>query len=274
MAEVFPYIKEEVVLNTLKFVRHPLHLHWRPKDLMRLICWRFQWYLEATGKAATRSRDVRWDDHGDVLRNVWERYFSPVLVNRRGVLERTFPYVLRHTQLRPRQLIVLCNSIARRATDSRDFPRFASEHIVGAITAGEHALADEVINSYSSVFKNVGRIVECLTSLPPVFKGSALDKHAKFSAAYWPNGGYSPNAFRQLVAQLGIVGRVRSTSSAGVIEADFEYSEEWRLPLLVEDECVIHPMFYKRLRVDATKAPLMYPFPDHEEFHQLMREAA
>jgi hypothetical protein len=37
MAEIFPYLKEEVVLNTLKFVRDEVHLHWRPKELMTLI---------------------------------------------------------------------------------------------------------------------------------------------------------------------------------------------------------------------------------------------
>jgi len=59
-----------------------------------------------------------------------------------------------------------------------------------------------------------------------VFKGSELDRRAKHSAAHWPNGSYSPDAFRQLVAQLGIVGRVRSASAGGTLEADFEYFEE------------------------------------------------
>jgi hypothetical protein len=274
MAEVFPYIKEEVVLNTLKFVRNELHLHWRPKDLMRLICWRFQWYLEATGRLPQASRYIRWDRHEDVLRGVWERYFGRTLVNGRGVPEGTFPYVLRHTQLRPRQLIVLCNSIAKRAQAAGTFPTLAPEHTLAALTDGENALADEIINSYSSVYRNVGRIVECLTGLPMRFKGNELDRRAKHSAAHWPGGAYSPDAFRQLVAQLGIVGRVRGVSCTGVVEADFEYFEEGRLPLMVQDECVIHPMFYRRLKVDTALQELVFPFPDHEDFRALVLEAA
>jgi hypothetical protein len=274
MGEVFPYVKEEVVLNTLKFVRNELHLHWRPKDLMRLICWRFQWYLESTGRGPRLAREVRWDAHEDVLKSVWERYFGRTLVNGRGVPEKTFPYVLRHTQLRPRQLIVLCNSIAKRAERAGTFPTLAPEHTKGALADGDNALADEVVNSYSSVYRNVGRIVDCLTGLPMVFKGAELDRRAKHSAAHWPNGSYSPDAFRQLVAQLGIVGRVRSTGADGTLEADFEYFEEGRLPLLVQEDCVIHPMFYRRLKTDLGKRMLVFPFPDHEEFRELMLEAA
>ena len=47
MAEVFPHLKEEVILNPLKSVRNEVYMHWRPKDLMRLISWRFYNYLEA-----------------------------------------------------------------------------------------------------------------------------------------------------------------------------------------------------------------------------------
>jgi hypothetical protein len=42
----------------------------------------------------------------------------------------------------------------------------------------------------------------------------------------------------------------------------------------VQDECVVHPMFYRRLKTDTTKRMLVYPFPDHEEFRELMLEAA
>jgi hypothetical protein len=59
-----------------------------------------------------------------------------------------------------------------------------------------------------------------------------------------------------------------------MVEADFEYFEEGRLPLMVQDECVIHPMFYRRLKTDVSKQMLVYPFPDHEEFRELMLEAA
>lgn len=270
MAEVFPYLKEEVILNTLKFVRNEVHLLWRPKDLMRLISWRFYHYLRSIDECSIPSNQINWDDYNDVRQKMWNPYFGMSLCNGKGKPELTFPYVLRHTQMRPRQLIVLCNMIAEQARRDSSFPQFRPEGIVEAVTQGESVLAEEIINSYSSVYPKVGRIVEALSGLPMIFKGNELDKRAPLTASEWPLGEYSPLAFRQLAAELGIIGRVRRVDEqAGVIEADFEYSLEGRLPLLVTDYCVVHPMFYRKLNIQVNRNLRVYPFPDHEEFRNL-----
>jgi hypothetical protein len=270
MAEIFPYLKEEVVLNTLKFVRNEVYLHWRPKDLLRLICWRYSSYLSAFGKLSVSARSIDWDDYNSVLENMWKPYFGETISNTQGIVEQTFPYVLRHTQMRPRQLIVLCNAIAHRAITEKTFPKFTPDCVVKSVLRGESALAEEVLNSYSSVYPKVGRIVEALTGLPMMFKGNELDKRASLTASEWTPGEYSQFAFRQLVAELGIVGRVRRVNEkAGYVEADFEYSTESRLPLMVTEECVIHPMFYQKLNVKLDRQLRVYPFPDHQEYRDL-----
>jgi len=74
-------------------------------------------------------------------------------------------------------------------------------------------------------------------------------------------------AFRQFVSELGIVGRVGNVSEkTGIFEAHFEYAGESRISLSVTDQCVIHPMFYRKLNIRMTKPLYVYPFPDHEEF--------
>ncbi|MGC1307941.1 MAG: hypothetical protein WA885_11980 [Phormidesmis sp.] len=267
MAEVFPYLKEEVILNPLKSIRNEVYMHWRPKDLMRLISWRFYNYLQAMDLLLPESRHVNWDSSTDVLEKMWYPYFGESLRNEHNLPERTFPYVLRHTQMRPRQLIVLCNAIARRATSKGTFPRFHPDTIVGALQHRQNSLADEVINSYSSVYPKVGRIVEALSGLPMIFKGNQLDKRAPMTASEWTLSDYSSHRFRQLVSELGIIGRVRHLNAeAGYAEADFEYSYESRLPLLSDNICAIHPMFYQKLNVQYEKRVRVYPFPDHEDF--------
>jgi hypothetical protein len=270
MAEVFPYIKEEVVLNPLKSIRNEIYLHWRPKDLMRLISWRFHHYLRATEQLSEESTDIKWDDYNDVREKMWNPYFGNSLRNGKGMAELSFPYVLRHTQMRPRQLIVLCNTIAQRAFREKTFPIFQPDAIVKAVAEGENALAEEVLNSYSSVYPKVGRIVDALSGLPMLFKGNELDKRAPLTASEWPPGEYSPFAFRQLVVELGMIGRVRHIDQkAGFVEADFEYSSKTRLPVLVTDHCVVHPMFYQRLNTTINYNLRVYPFPEHEEFKEL-----
>ncbi|KKI99469.1 P-loop ATPase, Sll1717 family [Prochlorothrix hollandica] len=271
MAEIFPYLRESIILNPLKCIRNEIYLHWRPKDLMRLVSWRFSNYLRAIGQLAPVSSPINWDQNQDVLEEMWKPYFGADITNGLGRKEETFPYVLRHTQMRPRQLIVLCNGIALEAKRSGTFPRFSPETVVKAVNRVEVALAEEVINSYSSVYPKVGRILEALSGLPMIFKGNELDKRASHTASEW-QGDYSPLAFRQLVAELGVVGRVRYFNAAqGIAAVDFEYSTERRLPLLVSDLCAIHPMFYRQLNVQLNQNLVVYPFPDHEEYQDLHR---
>ena len=270
MAEIFPYLKEEVILNPLKCIRHEIYLHWRPRDLMRLISWRFHHYLRAVGQLSEESADIKWDDYDEVREKMWNPYFGNSLRNDRGLCELSFPYVLRHTQMRPRQLIVLCNTIAAQAAREKTFPIFHPKAIVKAVAEGECALAEEVLNSYSSVYPKVGRIVAALSGLPMIFKGNELDKRAPLTASEWPSREYSPLAFRQLIAELGIVGRARRVDQkSGFVEADFEYSSKTRLSLMVTDYCVIHPMFYQRLNINLNHNLRVYPFPDHDEFKEL-----
>ena len=267
MAEIFPHLKEEVSLNPLKFIHDEIYLQWRPKDLMRLISWRYDRYLKQNNLLTPSTGKVDWDNHHDVLKEKWEPYFGRKLQNRQGIIEETFPFVLRHTQLRPRQLIVLCNSIAAHSQDGETFPKFEPDSIIEGIQRAEKRLAEEVMNSYSSVYPGAARIAEALSGLPLIFKGNELDKRAPQTASQWPAGEYSSYAFRQFVSELGIVGRVRNVSEkTGIVEADFEYAGESRISLLVNDQCVIHPMFYKKLNIRMTKNLCVYPFPDHEEF--------
>lgn len=54
-----------------------------------------------------------------------------------------------------------------------------------------------------------------------------------------------------------------------IIEADFEYALEERLPLSSRSKCVIHPMFYSRLRTAMDEPVIVYPFPDHPAYEHM-----
>jgi hypothetical protein len=258
--EVFPHMKEAVLLNPSKAVRDPVYLLWRPRDLLRLIGWRFYRHLEAEGLWQNKAKKIDWEDDDDVLEKIWWPHFGQSLRNSRNVEEETWPYILRHTQMRPRQLILICNSIAKLAIRDRTFPNFRSDHIIAGIREAELELASEILNSFSMVYPRVERIVSALTKLPKVFSGNELDKRSSQSAAEWPDK-YSPSRFKQLVAELGIIGRVtRGGNETGFIDADFEYSLKDRLSLTHRDTCVVHPMFYRKLNIDFNSESLVMPF--------------
>jgi hypothetical protein len=266
LGEVFPYLEEDVLQNPLKSVQDAVYLFWRPKDLLRLISWRFYCYLQANDMLLKESTgEINWLNHREVLQKMWIPYFGEYIINARGLRERTLPYVLRHTQMRPRQLILLCNGIAKRAKDEGRFPRASGTDILTAIKDVEPSLAKEIINSFSETYGNVTGIVDALRTIPMIFMGNELDKRARQSASAWKED-FTPERFRRLVAELGIVGRVRRhNKEAGYIDADFEYSLQERLALTHRDECVIHPMFYSRLNVEFNSPSRVMPFSTERE---------
>jgi len=266
--EVFPHLEEEVLDNPSKSIRDQVFLLWRPRDLLRLIAWRFYLYLSLHKQLRQESQhSINWSSYDDVLEKMWIPYFGEYVTNGRGIREHTFPYVLRHTQMRPRQLIILCNSIAAATQQNKHstFPVMHETDIVAGVKAAEDRLATEVINSFSAAYKNIAGILDSLQGCPMNFPGKELDRRAHHTASEWPVGDYGQSAFRRLVAELGIVGRVRKRTE-NVIDAEFEYSIPRRLSLMQSDDCVIHPMFYSRFNVNLNSPLRVMPFRGEVDF--------
>ena len=267
-AEIFPHLAESEISNTTKYIRNPIFLQWRPKPLLRLVAWRFFQFLDRNPIAGLEISEPTWDNYQDVKAKAWDPFFGTKIMSARLHEEDSFAYVLRHTQLRPRQLVILCNTIAKRAASRVSFPTFHDEDIVEGVKSAEQILATEILNSYSKIFPKVANIVRALTRFPVLFKGKDLDRIASSTASEWPSGEYSPLRFKQILTELGIVGRVRNKSDR-FIDADFSYALDDTLFLRESDDCVVHPMFFNKLSIDTRQDLIVFPFPDHPSFEEV-----
>lgn len=268
-AEIFPYIQEGNIPNTTKFIRDPLYMLWKPKDLIRLIMWRFYKYM-LDEEYSFPFQEVNWDDFDEVRAKLWTPFFGEEVKNLHGNPEQSLPYILRHTQMRPRQLVLLCNRIARAARKHQQFPLFKNMNLAQIVAESEVILADEVLNSYGLIYPGVAEIVSALIGAPAVFNGNYVDQVAKKTSRAWTDNSYTANGFRRLVTELGIVGRVRKKDDKSrIISADFEYAMSDRLIINDTDECVIHPMFYTKLQIKRDSEFIVYPFPDHADYSQI-----
>lgn len=266
-SEIFPHLLTSVIPNPLKTVRDPLVMHWRPKELLRFVCWRWCIFLQETGRIP-RNFEVDFERPQDVLKKLWEPYFGIDLINAAGHREPSFAFLLRHTQLRPRQLVIICNQLFKYIEQSGFRSEHPSRDAARAVDAVQSQLAIEVINSYKKIHHNADRILSALTGLPMLFKGKELDKVARITSSQWENEEYSPYNFRAICAELGIIGRVRSFDRrSGIIAADFEYFIEDNLVITDKDECVFHPLFFSKYNVQRNvENTIVYPFPDHPDY--------
>ncbi|MFZ1743755.1 MAG: hypothetical protein WAT93_12930, partial [Pontixanthobacter sp.] len=210
---------------------------------------------------------INWENPRSVYKKVWVPYFGKTIRNGRGLEEESFSYILRHTQMRPRQLIHICNTIARSA---ENFPHFREGEIVAGVKIAESQIAAEILNSYSEMYPKVSDIITALVAMPMIFDGNELDKRAPESASNWATGTYTPYNFKKMMAELGVVGRVvRENSSSDYIDAEFEYSLPDHLVLTHRDRCVIHPMFFESLRIDRRQYVRIMPFSTQRDLLEL-----
>lgn len=267
--EFYPYLVSQGVDNVAKHVRDELILHWRPRDLQRLASWRFWKYLTDAGSQMIANQP-RWDDHSSV-RDFWSQYFGPQIRNSNGHLEDSFAYLIRHTQMLPRQVVMLCNSIADEADRLGKFPEFYDVGIPDVVASSAKKLADDILNAYSKIHPRIVEIVECLEGQPSFFPAGELDQIAAQRAKKIWQDRYDRQRFKRVLAEIGVIGVVRKVVEPhGIIHGDFEYHSNERLSIHENQSVVIHPMWYRRLKITRQPGWNIYPFPDTDDYRALI----
>lgn len=242
--ELWVYLAEHMP-NIGKF--YPFEMRWSPDDLIRLACFRFNRHLIHTNSPrAVEHREVTWESPADVTSRVWSRFFPPTAHALRGELESTDALLLRHTQLRPRQLITVCNAIAENWTAGR----FTSEQIARGLESRTNFIAGEVISSYSHIHDDAKDALECFAGLDAVVDSAnvSASRH-QWGVAY----------------RIGAIGPVRSEERpflgaefASYQSAEFEFCHMTPVPWTPRNERVaIHPMFHQWLGVKENQTTMV-----------------
>ena len=183
--------------------------------------------------------------------------FEDSIENRRGHIEDTVIYLLRHTQLLPRQMIWYLNSAIQLAlADDKnyDLTKLESHYIKDAIKSKEEMCATEVIDSYRAIFPEGPSIMDHLNNFPFIATYDELRKNwasfgaKKVLAKYdeFPEVVVEADRFIRFLIEAGVIGRVEDSSrenESGYINAVYEYTLPQKLRLNSKDYFAIHPMF-------------------------------
>lgn len=259
-SEIFQHI-DHAIPNVAKILESPLYLHWTPKDLLRLSCLRLAHFFDETGNtySGVDFSSVDWGDYKSVREKVWDRYFPHTVTNGLGIAEDSLQYIVRHTQLRPRQVIWILNNICQIAHADGRFPnQISNQDIVKGVRNIERKLADEIFNSYAQVYPDAKKIVSVFRQLPPILEKAQLDQYAARSKNHWDMLEYDRYTFRRLVTEVGLLGAVVDRTEK-FVETEFEYNTEGTLNLSDDESCAFHPVFYDYLRIKTSTRQIVYP---------------
>jgi hypothetical protein len=254
----------ELSKNPIKDFQNKLILHWHAEELIRLAAHRYARYLEIYDPPFHSGlRDLDLNRRADAI-SFWEAILPLRITNRLGQLERPLAYILRHTQLLPRHLLMYLNAIAvkNRRISSTARSQLTHDSILEGIFEVEDVICQEIFQAFRYIHPGARDACQrCIPYLPLHFTYGELHK------AYNRHGKAIPQVFEypdfaRLMIQIGAVGRVIGETER-YVEGVFEYTAPHELRVSSEDRLCLHPVFTQVFHAirpsDADDRRAIYP---------------
>lgn len=269
-AEIYPRLVR-IAANTDKSFSSKVVLHWSSAELIHLAALRYKAFLKLHAPASIYAgiRDLDLSHKADLARFI-DRFFPRTITNGLGVEEATLRYVLRHTQLLPRQFISYLNQIAAHSF-ARNPGEFAFDEasIVAAIREAEHLTCSGVFNGYKMIYPNAEAVCEAmLPELGLAFEHGDFERvfrQAQRDLPYFE----TPNECLKLLTEIGAVGVVEGNEDQ-YQRAEFSYNLPQDLATKHSDTLCVHPAFSGKYRCridDADYHPIFPKGSEADDFH-------
>lgn len=233
----------ELSSNPLKDFEHRVMLHWHSGELLSIVARRIQLFAELYhsdlhAKVRNKNTELR-----DQALDVFHALFPLGIRNGLEFEEQTLGYILRHTQLLPRQLFFLLNDICKKNKRLGGQPTgIKPEAVRDGIAAGEEILTSEIFSAYQGRHPNAENVCRrCIPDLPMVFSyGELHQNYTRFGKKALNSDDFYD--FRTLLIEIGAVGRVLEETDRYTIGL-FEYSSPHKLVVSTNDSLCLHPLF-------------------------------
>lgn len=240
------HLVREMSTNANKDFAGSIVMHWNASDLIRIAARRFALFALITHPDCLKDMALQNLDPDDSAST--ERLLRNSLPKRvegtSGGWEDPLAYLLRHTQLLPRHLLILLNRVwvASRGEDKPGI-LMSSTALASAVKDAEGDIVDEICKAYEPVHPNAKRLCQRLIpNLDYVVTDAAL--HKAYNQHARPKGKKAPQYrdVRDMLVEIGALGRLIDTHDR-YIEAEFEYTNANRLGIAADESMVLHPLF-------------------------------
>lgn len=257
-AELFRQLKK-LAFRPDKDLHTIQYLHWNAAELLHLAARRLRVYLSLWDKEQFAEVKDRKLNERQPLRDFWHRYFPIKITNSVDIEEDTITYILRHTQMLPRQLISVLNAICKRSgRDSSEMfaTRFDRDSIIKGIEDTEEPSKEAILMMFRPVYPNIDDIFDIvMPRLAREFTYGHLHKvwrtGAKSLMVKIGKGDFI--SFWQLMLSTGAVGMKvseREGSSEIYSTARFEFNTKYDLSISDKDVLCVHPMFSRVYNIE------------------------
>lgn len=240
-------------------------LNWSSGDLLSMLAHRYMVFLQLHPEFRPKKRyelllkEEIYDRKGAL--NFFKQLLVGKIKNDRGYVEEPIPYLLRHTQLLPRQLLFYFNKAISKSIKqgNKDLTILDASFLFKSIQDCESICASEIIHSYSAAYPEGLEMIDALDGFPLCSSLKNIrDGWSKFGAkkvltnyTAFPGITVEADRFIRFLTETGVIGRVetqnRKDGNPGYINAEFEYTLPEKLSLNSSDVIAVHPIFISKL---------------------------
>ena len=257
--------------NPTKDFTRNLLLQWLPSEIFGVIAWRYLIYLrlynaERFDNLIKSSPENDIEDRKFCI-SVIRDFLVEDTKNAVDKEEPSISYLLRHTQLLPRQAVLILNHIF--GSKNVDGDAFADENNVReGIAQAEDHICEEVFSAYEFKYPHAYAMIKSIVpELPRFFL------HGELQGAFTKFGREQPETrgemtfpeFKQMCVEIGMIGRVKKFTET-YAEAEFEYACSGRLSLSVKDQLCLHPIFSGTFNSSVNSEGEHVVYPQREWF--------
>jgi len=262
--------------SPVKDFAEKLIIHWHAKELLKISVHRIKLYHHINDFDDTL-RVLNEYDISDTkgAESFLLRLLPEKILNSNDLEERPIPYILRHTQLQPRHIIMYLNSITEYALSrGENLLNISVSSVVNGIRAVESVIADDIFSAFQSIYPNARQF--CERVLPNLnYEFSHGDLHTVF-IRHGKKGFEDIDDVihvKRMLIEMGIVGQVVDSDSTTYTKAIFEYVAPYKLMIGNDDTMCLHPIFASVFNSKrcCDKNIAVYPFGTdiYEEDHRL-----
>jgi len=258
-AEVFEDVATEI---PAKIMPRTIFLRWRFSDLLKMISKRYFRMISKNNlisgydkKEIDNMLKSGINKEGYCLRNnFWydKKYIPQTIHNEYQREEDSFAYILRHTQRKPREVILILNKIIEIALENNELPNISEK----SIKKGVHdngvlqVLVSDALSPFEGYIENiVDRARSIFAENPRFMSGIELKK---FSKKIWDLGYLEeihPDNFLKILLRSGLIGVLKNYEKhkekppKNYWVAKFEYLMQNHIPFSNDRIYCVHPMF-------------------------------
>ena len=258
-AEIFPEVSRASA-NALKDLGDVEQVVWTAGELAQIAAHRYRLFLELYEvDEFVRVADLDLDHRNDV-KEFWGNFFPAGVSNRHESQEDPLTYILRHTQLLPRQfLMTLQKVITKSQLETGSYRRFDEACILDAIESTEPLIADEILQAFGHVYPAADKLCKpVFANFPTTFSYDALENRwrrvgraaARRHTDAVPSDFDMPE-FAEMVVRMGIVG-VGNDETDRYHEAHFGYDSIAPINIGEGHDLCLHPIFSRHFNASKS----------------------